>query len=491
MNVGFNPNSGVQKTVTRDAAQRDAVQNDAKEKTVTRRQDQVIITSNQRTRSSSTNHVSEDQDTSVTPNAYETTFPEFNPVKQLAKYAKVVKAHYSKVNEENKRFDDPEQHIWKKYNDRSYKHYVKGLTEMERDICYNQEMDVYAGKEPNVNHYDPVMQENFGGHNVFKRDMDYNVDMRNEINESINQLFKENGIVIPEGADLRLTVDPYDLKIHASGVDEELAGKIENALNKGKNGYNLYSHLLYSNPANLGAPEPPQYTSGGEWKASTYRIVKGLTGYDLRELENKDGKFITPDGRDVWDVVREEYQKLCEKEGVSSIPGLDIGGLDYEKYKILAQTGWENSPDKDLSIGYQDGSLYDIDTEHGYGPGQTGWLDQINERFWTRHEQYQAERKETLRYEESRPNKLEQFQAYAKSTLPVPIEETDSDSIFEGVGLIGLNGELIPMRPISREALDNLTNSLKLAEMALSKSIFHIPGTTGAGVVRKGFNLRI
>lgn len=42
--------------------------------------------------------------------------------------------------------------------------------------------------------------------------------------------------MIPDGVDLRLTVDPYDHYIKASGVDEKLAEKIEAALNRGKMG---------------------------------------------------------------------------------------------------------------------------------------------------------------------------------------------------------------------------------------------------------------
>ena len=34
-----------------------------------------------------------------------------------------------------------------------------------------------------------------------------------------------------------------------------------------------------------------------------------------------------------------------------------------------------------LAIGYKNGSLYDLDTEYGYGPGQTQWLDNKKEQM--------------------------------------------------------------------------------------------------------------
>ncbi|MFQ8879154.1 MAG: hypothetical protein ACLR7N_11990 [Roseburia hominis] len=62
--------------------------------------------------------------------------------------------------------------------------------------------------------------------------MEYNRETRDAINDVVNHLFRKNGIVISEDTALRLTVDPYDYYIHAEGVDEEMAGRIEAALNQ-------------------------------------------------------------------------------------------------------------------------------------------------------------------------------------------------------------------------------------------------------------------
>ena len=45
-----------------------------------------------------------------------TTFPMPSGVCRLIKYTKLLNEHYAKVNEENKRFDNPQQHIWDKYH---------------------------------------------------------------------------------------------------------------------------------------------------------------------------------------------------------------------------------------------------------------------------------------------------------------------------------------------------------------------------------------
>lgn len=106
--------------------------------------------------------------------------------------------------------------------------------------------------QPDLCSDDPVIRENFlSGCNIFMEDMEWNQEIRDKMNDAINQAFEENGIVIPKDADLKLTVDPYDFFIHASEVDEELAKRIEAALNQGRNGYYLYEHISFCDPGKL------------------------------------------------------------------------------------------------------------------------------------------------------------------------------------------------------------------------------------------------
>ena len=51
----------------------------------------------------------------------------------------VLREHYSKANEENKKFASPEQHITDKYFNKNSPYYVKGLTQKEHEICATQE----------------------------------------------------------------------------------------------------------------------------------------------------------------------------------------------------------------------------------------------------------------------------------------------------------------------------------------------------------------
>lgn len=477
MNVNFAPRSNSLSTTTGSTVKWDDIQQNRL--TPTRSQDTITISAKSEQELEYTKSTDRSPTSPETADSTGTSFEAFNPVAKLVKYAKVVKEYYSRQNEENKKFANPDQHIWRKYNDRSYPHYVKGLTERERQISMEQERCVLMGKEPAINNYDPVIQRTFGGINSFEADIDYTQEYREQLNDTINQIFKENGITIPDGTDLRLTVDPYDFKIHAEGVDDELAQRIESALNTGKNGSHLYGHIDYCNPANLGLPAPSQYSSGGSFKTSVFHIVKELTGYDLRKMENKDGKFYTPDGRDVWDVVTEKYNELCKKEGVDSLPSFKIDDANYGAYQHLARFGWDSYSDANLTIGYQDGSLYDIDTPYGYGKGQTEWLDNLKDQFKKDQEKYRAQRDEILRKEEAGPNKLEQL--YMRMGADVPEDESSKK-----IGLYGKDGTFYPIHPVSDEVMDRLNYIFKLSSGALTNKVLSIQNKSS--YVRRSIN---
>ncbi|MCI8430931.1 MAG: DUF4885 family protein [Lachnospiraceae bacterium] len=417
---------------------------------------------------------------------------------RVNRYRSTIEDYYAKRNEENKKFPDPQKHIWRKYWDRNYKYYEKGLTESEREWSCKQEWAASGGHQVSLSPYDPAILKAFGGPGNGSFPLDDALNARKTMNEALNRIFKENGIVVPDGADLRFTIDPYDCQIKVSGADEKLTEKIEAALNTGNNGYNLYSHISWSNPGHYGiSEEPPQYSRGNPWKTSLFLAVKESTGYDLRELERKDGQFLTPDGENVWDLLDDKYK-------------IDS---HFYTYRLLAGYGWDCVEDQDLSIGYKEGSLYDLDTAYGYGSGQTAWIDQRREEDEADQRKYMKEREETLRREESMPNRYER--AFASQYNPDGTrvnaapdgsyaglfpEENQSGgqvSLFDymnqgktGSGLIGeilKNGVTAP-NSISAMLMAQMSSALKSGKGALAGGML---GTPGAVVRRTGLNRRV
>jgi len=312
--------------------------------------------SQEQTEAKSTGEVSQDEKVSGKPANPNHAFPQFNPALKYAKYLKVLDEYYEKQNEENLRFANPKEHIRDKYYNPKSPYYIRGLSPLEREIGMEQELGMLRGKKPSLNGYDPVIQRTFGGCNSFQADQEYNQEMRGQINDCINQIFSANGIVIPDGTELRLTVDPYDYRIHAEGVEKDLAAEIEAALNFGENGHSLYSHISYCNQSNAGQQGSGQYVQGGQAKAAVYHMVKQLTDYDLRTLENKNGRFYTPDGRDLWDVLSDRYKEMVENGEAGAFKLADY----YDHYRRIAKAGWDRGMDANLTIGYQNEVLYDI-----------------------------------------------------------------------------------------------------------------------------------
>ena len=135
-------------------------------------------------------------------------------IKKLAQYADEAEAHYAQVNEENKRFDNPLQHIERKYYDRFYPYYVEGLTNVEREICVQNERNAYEGDPIKVSFYDPAVQkaiatldpkEDAAAQRLVERYENYQEERKKTLEKEKTEpnhydLFRWNSIqVIPEG----------------------------------------------------------------------------------------------------------------------------------------------------------------------------------------------------------------------------------------------------------------------------------------------------
>ncbi len=74
-------------------------------------------------------------------------------------------------------------------------------------------------------------------------------------------------------------------------------------------------------------------------------------------------------------VVYHLVNRMTGYDKLAADGNADVSGLKrYEDaYRRVATAGWERTTDCNLTIGYKDGYLYDLDTSYGYGPGQTAW----------------------------------------------------------------------------------------------------------------------
>jgi len=187
--------------------------------------------------------VSEDQDVEEPVTAFPSFAVEFDKVTE--RYTAAVRAHYAEAHAENLTYGDPSAHIWDKYKNPDSPFFRSGLSEDERAWAYDHEHDMLRGGK----HFqlgNPFVFEN--PPTLSSAAMEANQSCREGVDEAIQYIFKKEGIEVPEGASFRLTVDS-DYTIHVSGLeDEKSAESIEQALNSGDNGENLYQHLKITSP---------------------------------------------------------------------------------------------------------------------------------------------------------------------------------------------------------------------------------------------------
>ena len=233
---------------------------------------------------------------------------------------------YSKLAAEAKTHSNPENYIHSKYFDKSSEYYETNLTDTERRIAYNYEMQMCrTGKI-------------------------------NGVNSQISNILKQAGVDTSSiTKDCTFTVDPYSYEITVDGVDEETKVLMQNALNVGNNGKNLYKHIYYCSTQD--GCESSQVTEESKMKYEAYHQVCSYTGYGLDKLEEKNGTYYTESGENILDLV----DKAVEDSGkVPKEFKQQMKNWIHDLVSTISTRGWNNVPDMTLSILYGKSGLKDM-----------------------------------------------------------------------------------------------------------------------------------
>lgn len=167
---------------------------------------------------------------------------------------------------------------------------------------------------------------------------------------------------------LTYTFSPL-LAVNVSGTDDkELIGQIERLLQSGDNSKELFLHILKSQTS-----DSAQYSEAAYQKYQAVREMYEVTGYHLKDLTVVDGRYITPDGRDLLEVYKEKLENDPMQKQTASYAISHYGS----QLSNIAEIGYDAIPDFILSIGYRNGSLRDLGQSKGYGTGDTEWLETL------------------------------------------------------------------------------------------------------------------
>ena len=161
---------------------------------------------------------------------------------------------------------------------------------------------------------------------------------RQKVNGQFQSLLDKYNISIPQDTKLTFTIDPNTLKTTVTGSDDEtLTKSIEDAINTADNTKQLFYHIISSV-----SDDSTQYNGSSDTKFGLTQNIKDATGYTLKDLEIKDGKFITPDGTDIAEIYA---KKANENLKMSEEYKMMIISADVADLKKLAKDGFDSVPE--------------------------------------------------------------------------------------------------------------------------------------------------
>ncbi|QRF83519.1 DUF4885 family protein [Bacillus altitudinis] len=276
---------------------------------------------------------------------------------------KILDEKYEKINEQNKRFKDPQSHIYDKYRNPYSSYFRSDLTKVEREAAYTMEMSWARNNKGGQYDFNDAIFRNEKRYDPTQESVEKKLLNRQKVNEQLQALFSTNGLDIPKNANLTFTIDPNHFKLVVSGsTDESLVKQIEDILNTSNNTRELFFHIMKSRN-----DDSTQFTPDSLAKFHLVNQIKTVTGYNLKDLSIVNGQFVTDTGANIFDIYKEELLKNPYTAENARIAASHYGAQLFD----LAKNGYDSIPDLVLSIGYENGSLYDIGQKVNYGVKKT------------------------------------------------------------------------------------------------------------------------
>ncbi|MFW0912322.1 DUF4885 family protein [Bacillus altitudinis] len=276
---------------------------------------------------------------------------------------KILDEKYEKINEQNKRFKDPHGHIFDKYRNPYSPYFRSDLTKPERDAAYSMEIGWANHGRGGYYNFNDAAFRNENRYDPTQESVEKKLLNRQKVNEQLQALFSTNGLNIPKNANLTFTIDPNHFKLVVSGsTDESLIKQVEDILNTSNNTRELFFHIMKSRN-----DDSTQFTPDSLAKFHLVNQIKTVTGFDLKDLSIVNGQFVTDTGANIFDIYKEELLKNPYTAENARIAASHYGAQLFD----LAKNGYDSIPDLVLSIGYENGSLYDIGQKVNYGVKKT------------------------------------------------------------------------------------------------------------------------
>lgn len=275
---------------------------------------------------------------------------------------------YTRLLKEAQSHSNPQAYINEKYHNPNSKYYVSDLSEVERSTAYHHEINMLnygrlsSSLEDSLFRGLAMSPETSLSRNEFDRQM---------VNSQIKNILKKNGIELSSDQQLSFSVAPYTYEITVDGVDFETKLKVEQALNVGSNGENLYKHIRAS--ATCGDIKSSQITKEGTMKNRLHYNLFDMTGLDIRTLNERNGTYYTDSGEDVIALYNKGVNEFTQIPAAHKAAKEVFAELVHE----ISLRGWNNMADMFLSINYNQSGLIDKNQNHGFGATDREWLEKM------------------------------------------------------------------------------------------------------------------
>ena len=285
------------------------------------------------------------------------------------------KAHYLFARAKNAVIDSLIKTLNKHRNLDLFHIKLASLTKEEREATYTNEFNFQRwGKDSGT--YD---LRDFMFRNRDNSSLNDNVNVaeekafnREKVNTQFQSLLNKYNITIPQDTKLSFTIDPNTLKATVSGSDDEtLTKSAQDVIDTADNAKQLFLHIISSR-----SDDSTQYNDKSDTKFNLVQQIKNETGYNLKDLEIKDGKFVTADGTDVFQIYA---KKINENPNISDFTKQMTISFYGSNLSELAQNGFDSVPDLVLSIDYQNGSFYDVKQSENFGTQKSGWIKELKQ----------------------------------------------------------------------------------------------------------------
>ncbi|WP_239646720.1 DUF4885 family protein [Bacillus zhangzhouensis] len=111
---------------------------------------------------------------------------------------KILDEKYEKINEQNKRFKDPQGHIYDKYRNPYSPYFRNDLTTVEREAAYIMEMSWARNNKGGQYDFNDAIFRNEKRYDPTQESVEKKILNRQKVNEQLQALFSSKGLSIPK-----------------------------------------------------------------------------------------------------------------------------------------------------------------------------------------------------------------------------------------------------------------------------------------------------